>query len=210
LPIAGLQHDGGETLVGSWAALAATSPAARVAGVGSWALWVPSPALGFDGPDYVSSVDAMVRDATTLVMTAELGPDMPFDPAVRRTTAEAASDAGDDALPVESLPAADDTAAIDGRVVVHGDCAIAGAWTFLSGEDVGVYAVGAVPEWRRRGVARRLMLHVLAEARKRGARTASVQSTPMGQRLYASLGFRPVGRYEEWVVAPEASRVPSR
>ena len=39
----------------------------------------------------------------------------------------------------------------------------------------------------------------LADAACRGARTASLQSTPMGQPLYASLGFEPVGRYEEWV-----------
>ena len=49
------------------------------------------------------------------------------------------------------------------------------------------------------GVGRTLMEHVLADARRRGARTASLQSTRMGQPLYESLGFTPVGRYEEWV-----------
>jgi predicted N-acetyltransferase YhbS len=51
------------------------------------------------------------------------------------------------------------------------------------------------------GVAHALILHVLADAYRRGARTVSLQSTRLGQSLYAYLGFRPVGRYDEWVPA---------
>jgi hypothetical protein len=40
---------------------------------------------------------------------------------------------------------------------------------------------------------------VLADAWHKGARTASLQSTRMGQPLYESLGFTAVGRYEEWI-----------
>jgi hypothetical protein len=43
------------------------------------------------------------------------------------------------------------------------------------------------------------MAHVLADACHHGARTASLQSTRMGQPLYESLGFAAVGRYEEWI-----------
>jgi hypothetical protein len=43
--------------------------------------------------------------------------------------------------------------------------------------------------------------HVLADAYRCSARTATLQSTPMGQPLYESLGFQAVGRYEEWVSA---------
>ena len=42
------------------------------------------------------------------------------------------------------------------------------------------------------------MEHFLADAHRRGARTATLQSTRMGQRLYESLGLEPAGRYEEW------------
>jgi GNAT superfamily N-acetyltransferase len=77
--------------------------------------------------------------------------------------------------------------------------AVAGAWSFLRGGDCGIYAVGTVPEWRRRGLARALMEHVLADAQHRGARTATLQSTRMGLPLYNSLGFEPAGRYEEWI-----------
>jgi GNAT superfamily N-acetyltransferase len=83
--------------------------------------------------------------------------------------------------------------------LVDGEDAVAGAWTYRHGRDVGVYAVGTVPGWRRRGLARRLMLHVLADADRRGARTASLQSTRMGEPLYSLLQFQPVGRYDEWV-----------
>jgi len=56
-----------------------------------------------------------------------------------------------------------------------------------------------VPEKRRRGLARRLVEHVLADASRRGARTATLQSTRMAQNLYRSLGFEPARRYEEWL-----------
>jgi ribosomal protein S18 acetylase RimI-like enzyme len=88
-----------------------------------------------------------------------------------------------------------------GWVAVDGEVAIAGATSFLHGSECGIYAVGTAPPWRRRGIARRLVEHALADAARRGARTMTLQSTPMGQRLYESLGFEPVGRYEEWVPA---------
>ena len=85
--------------------------------------------------------------------------------------------------------------------MVEGDVAVAGAYRYLHGSDCGVYAVGTVRAWRRRGIARSLVEHVLADATRRGARTATLQATPMAQHVYESLGFAPVGRYEEWVPA---------
>jgi len=70
-----------------------------------------------------------------------------------------------------------------------------------------VYAVGTVPDRRRRGLARALMEHVLADAWERGARSATLQSTEMARPLYAGLGFVAVGRYEEWV--PQAGPGPA-
>ena len=87
---------------------------------------------------------------------------------------------------------------LDGWVLIHDQVAVAGAWSFLHDRDCGLYAVGTVPGWRRQGFARALVEHVLAHAQLRGARTASLQSTRMGQPLYESLGFQPAGRYEEW------------
>jgi GNAT superfamily N-acetyltransferase len=173
------------------------------AGVTSWALWVPSPALDLDAPDTVSGIDGMVRDTTTLVMTRALPAGLPSHPAVRRTTVEAANLAGDEPIRADALPDPADARAVDGWVLVLDEYAVAGAWTFCNRDEVGVYAVGTAPGWRRRGLAHALMLHVLADAHHRGARTASLQSTRMGQPLYAFLGFRPAGRYDEWVPAEE-------
>lgn len=45
------------------------------------------------------------------------------------------------------------------------------------------------------------------EAYARACRTASLQSTPMAERVYASVGFRDLGRILEYVPpAPEGSR----
>jgi len=173
------------------------------AGVGSWALWVPAPALDLDAPGPVATVEGMARDMSTLVMSLQLSDPLPAHPGVRRTTVEAANLAGDEPVPADALPGPDDASEVQGWVLVHEDRAVTGAWTFRRGSDVGVYAVGTAPGWRRRGLAHGLMLHVLGAARRDGARTASLQSTRMGRPLYSFLGFRPVGRYDEWVPAAE-------
>jgi GNAT superfamily N-acetyltransferase len=104
-------------------------------------------------------------------------------------------------LAVEDLPAPDQGSCIDAWVIVREGLAVAGAWSLIDGVDCGIYAVGTSPTWRRRGLARSLMLTVLGEAYRRGARTATLQSTAMGEPLYSSLGFSPTGRYDEWVRA---------
>jgi GNAT superfamily N-acetyltransferase len=171
------------------------------AGVMSWALWIPSPALDLDAPDTVSAVHGMARDTSTLVMTRDLPAGLPSHPAVVRTTVQAANLAGDEPIPADGLPHADDASDVHAWALLFDEYAVAGAWTFRNGDDVGVYAVGTAPGWRRRGLARSLILHVLADAYDRGARTATLQSTRMGEELYALLGFQPVGRYDEWVPA---------
>lgn len=171
------------------------------ADVASWALWLPSRVLDFDATDSVTAVEGMVRDTSTLVMASDLLAGMPSHPGVLRTTVHAAAVAGDRPVPADLVPDPDDTSDVDGWVLIYDEYAVAGAWTFRNGSDVGVYAVGTAPDWRRRGLARVLMLHVLADAQRRGATTASLQSTRMGQPLYARLGFRPVGRYDEWIPA---------
>jgi GNAT superfamily N-acetyltransferase len=52
--------------------------------------------------------------------------------------------------------------------------------------------------WRGRGVGRALMETVVAEARARGYRTlrlGTLDDMKVAQRLYESLGFRPIERY---------------
>ncbi len=172
------------------------------AGVASWALWVPSNANDFHTPDVVRAVPGMSRDTTTLVMTRPLAPGLPADSRVRRTTIEAAIRAGDEPVPLAELPDDDAGSDVEAWALVVERRAVASALTHVNGRDVGVYAMATAPGWRRRGLARALMCHVLAHAHHRGARTASLQSTPMGEHLYRSLGFGPVGRFEEWVPLP--------
>ena len=171
------------------------------AGVPTWALWLPGPGTEFDSADVVSRVDGMVRDTTTLVMTLDLENGLPTDSAVRRTTVWAAILAGDEPVAEHKLPAPDTHSDIQAWALVSNGFAVTSALTYTSGCDVGIYAVGTAPDWQRRGLARRLMLHVLADAHRRGARTASLQSTGVGESLYRSLGFHSVGRYEEWVAS---------
>jgi GNAT superfamily N-acetyltransferase len=184
------------------AADAAAADAARVfadAGVPTWALWLPSPIADLQSPGATSSVTGMVADTRTLVMTLALGGGWASHPGVSQTSIAAATLATDER--VVDLPDVDGVAGLDAWVLVHEGAAVAGAWSYLHGTDIGVYTVGTVPQLRRRGLAGALMQHVLADAHRRGARTASLQSTPEGEPLYRSLGFTAVGRYEEWVPA---------
>jgi GNAT superfamily N-acetyltransferase len=65
--------------------------------------------------------------------------------------------------------------------------------------DCGIYIVGTLAEARRRGIASALSAHAIEAARDRGCRTASLQSTPMAEGVYGSVGFRDLGRWLEYV-----------
>jgi len=164
-----------------------------------WALWVPSHATGLRVADTLDELPGLIRDTTTLVMTTTLKASLRTHEGVVRTSITAAALAAGEPIPVGDLPEGDDHTELSGWVKVSDGAAVAGAWSFRQGTDCGVYAVETLPRWRRRGHARILVEHLLADAYQQGARTATLQSTAMGQRLYSSLGFRPVGRYEEWV-----------
>ena len=64
--------------------------------------------------------------------------------------------------------------------------------------DCGIYNVGTLPEARRRGIGTALTVIQLQDARERGCTTASLQSTPMAERLYARVGFRDLGQFVEY------------
>jgi GNAT superfamily N-acetyltransferase len=55
------------------------------------------------------------------------------------------------------------------------------------------------PDARGRGLATAVLKAALHEARADGASNATLQSTPMAEGLYLRYGFRPVGRWQEWV-----------
>ena len=62
------------------------------------------------------------------------------------------------------------------------------------GTDASVQWVATDPAHRRQGLGTRVMRALLADARRRGARTASLQASPDGLPLYERLGFTTVGR----------------
>lgn len=183
------------------AAAAAVSDVYAEAGIATWALWVPSNTHTIDGStDRISAVGALARDETTLVMQRNLTGVLHEDDRVRRVSGAALRRlAVDEAVPAEELGEPVPDARVTGWALVVDGRAVATAYTHRNGTDCGIYAVGTQPHWRRRGLARALVEHVLADARDAGMRTATLQSTPMGLPLYEALGFRAVGRYEEWL-----------
>jgi ribosomal protein S18 acetylase RimI-like enzyme len=68
--------------------------------------------------------------------------------------------------------------------------------------DCGIYNVTTVEAARRRGLGTALTALHVHDARDRGCRTASLQSTAMAEAMYAAVGFRDLGRYLEFVRAP--------
>jgi ribosomal protein S18 acetylase RimI-like enzyme len=83
-------------------------------------------------------------------------------------------------------------ARVDGRNV-------AVAMAFDHESDCGIYNVGTLEPYRRRGLATALTTLHLRDAAARGCRTASVQATAMAEHVYASVGFRDLGRHLEYV-----------
>lgn len=70
--------------------------------------------------------------------------------------------------------------------------------------DCGIFNMGTLEPFRRRGLATALLSRHLLDAAERGCSTASLQSTPIAQGVYRSVGFRDLGRFFEYV--PEGAR----
>ncbi len=66
------------------------------------------------------------------------------------------------------------------------------------GADAGVFLVGTVPEARGRGLARRLLLRALHDARDAGATVSTLQSSRLGYPVYRRLGYLDLGRLGMW------------
>jgi ribosomal protein S18 acetylase RimI-like enzyme len=75
---------------------------------------------------------------------------------------------------------------------------VAAALAYDFDGDCGIYNVGTAARARRRGLGSAVTAAQLYDARARGCRTASLQSTPMAERVYAAAGFRDLGRFLEY------------
>jgi [ribosomal protein S18]-alanine N-acetyltransferase len=99
--------------------------------------------------------------------------------------------------PVAEGPAAEGSAA--GRRVV----AYAAVWMVVDQAELGDIAVAA--EWRRRGIARRLMDTVLEHVERRGVREIFLEVRPSNheaRRLYERYGFEAIGRRKNYYSSP--------
>jgi hypothetical protein len=76
---------------------------------------------------------------------------------------------------------------------------VAAALAFDHDGDCGIYNVETLERARRRGLGSALTSLQLHDALARGCQTASLQSTPMAERMYAAVGFRDLGRILEYV-----------
>jgi GNAT superfamily N-acetyltransferase len=95
-------------------------------------------------------------------------------------------------------------AGVDGRVfrvllARHRGRAAATALAHDHEGDCGIFNVETEAWARRNGLARALTLRLLHDARDRGLTTATLQSTPMAEGVYASVGFTRLGRILEYV-----------
>ena len=66
------------------------------------------------------------------------------------------------------------------------------ALTLAVGDDLSIHYVATEAGHRRRGLASRLLMAVMAAARREGMRSATLQASPDGLSVYERLGFRRV------------------
>jgi ribosomal protein S18 acetylase RimI-like enzyme len=80
---------------------------------------------------------------------------------------------------------------------------VATALSFDHDGDCGIYNVSTLGWARRRGLGAALTALHVHQAKLRGCSTASLQSTAIGERVYARVGFKDLGRILEF--APRSS-----
>ena len=88
---------------------------------------------------------------------------------------------------------------LDGEVVAAGI-------SYDHDDDCGIYNVVTREHARRHGVGTAVTAALVRAARDRGCATASLQSTPIAERVYAAVGFRDLGRILEYAPAPRSPR----
>jgi ribosomal protein S18 acetylase RimI-like enzyme len=76
---------------------------------------------------------------------------------------------------------------------------VAAAMAYEHDGDCGIFNVTTLESARRRGIGTALTARLVQDAAARGCSTATLQSTPMAERVYARVGFRDLGRILEYV-----------
>jgi GNAT superfamily N-acetyltransferase len=100
-------------------------------------------------------------------------------------------------LPPDLLAGVDPTAFHLLVARLEGDV-VASGLAFDFGDDCGIYNVSTIERARRRGIGTALTARLVRDAAERGCGTATLQSTEMAEGVYASVGFRDLGRFLEY------------
>jgi GNAT superfamily N-acetyltransferase len=83
-------------------------------------------------------------------------------------------------------------------VAVDGGESVATGLSFDHRGDCGIYNVTTVEAARRRGIGAAITAQLVRDAWGRGCESVSLQSTPIAEHVYASIGFRDLGRIVEY------------
>jgi ribosomal protein S18 acetylase RimI-like enzyme len=179
------------------AAVDAMEAAYRSAGVDRYAAWVHDSDAGMGAE---MSARGYGIDETTRAMGMSLRdvavprPDVPLEPA---DWAEYRRDLESLGAPAGLLSGADPSAFHVLVARVGGDT-VATALAYDHDGDCGVFNLSTHVASRRRGLGTALTARLLHDAIERGCSTASLQATPMAERVYAAVGFRHLGRILEY------------
>jgi GNAT superfamily N-acetyltransferase len=91
----------------------------------------------------------------------------------------------------------------DDRVATHGvrvdGCPVCVALTLRIGDDISIQYVATERRHRGQGLASRLMIDIMNNARATGATTATLQASPDGRPVYERLGFRTVAHLRAFI-----------
>ena len=185
-------------------ALAAMEAAYAAAGVTRFAAWVHASDAAMRGE---LERRGHTVDTTTRAMGMALDGPLPPRPDVDAATPAWGDYVRDFGLPPDLLAGAD-RSALQVLVARSEGRSAATALAFDHGTDCGIYNVATLEHARRRGLGGALTALHLHAALARGCRTASLQATPMAERMYAAAGFRDLGRILEYV--PVARPVSTR
>jgi GNAT superfamily N-acetyltransferase len=177
------------------AAADAVAEAYWEAGVERYAVW----AHEADEPANAEMVGRGYRiDTTTRVMAMPL-----TEIAVPRPDIELGAPDWSEYLRLMELPpgtlAGVDPEAFHVRVARLGGENVAAGLSHDRGGDCGIFNLGTLAPARRQGLGTALTALLVHDARDRGCTTASLQATEMGERIYASVGFRDLGRFIEYM-----------
>jgi GNAT superfamily N-acetyltransferase len=176
-------------------ALDAMETAYAAAGLTRFAAWVHESDRAMRGE---LERHGYALDTTTRAMGVALDEIRLPRPAIELGTADWLEYLSMEGLPPDFLAAADH-AAFHLLVARVGGALVAAALAYDFADDCGIYNVGTVEKARRRGLGTALTAAQVYAARARGCQTASLQSTPMAERVYAAVGFRDLGRILEYV-----------